>query len=120
MLGQIKSLPYFPQSYSKRICQFPFFCIKARPINRGQKQNEIERCEYKKLMKEYRKEHKRKFWEVQTKIENKYIEDYREQQKQKEIRDMQKYRTSVCKISMHTHNHLVYLYNSLKCSFYFI
>ena len=60
------------------------------------------KLDYKKTVKRLRDE----YWERQTEIENEWIEDYRERRKDKEERDLRRFRTSIVKIAMHTHNHV--------------
>ena len=60
-------------------------------------------------MKECRKEHTNAFWNVQTQAENKWIQDFRLERTKKMRDDMDRWRTSICKVSGSTKKKLEYL-----------
>ena len=49
-----------------------------------------------------RKKHLKEYWERQTQVENAYIETWQAERREKQRRDLDKWRTAVCNISMHT------------------
>ena len=53
-------------------------------------------------MKELRKKHLKEYWERQTQVENAYLDKFREDRMAKQKRDLDRWRTAICKISMHT------------------
>ena len=53
-------------------------------------------------MKVKRKQLKEDYWRMQTQIENKHFEDLRKSMKEKNRRDMDRWRTSICTISKNT------------------
>jgi hypothetical protein len=70
---------------------------------------EIEKAEYEQKMKEYRQRHKQEFWEEQSRIENKWIEEFMKTQKEKKKRDDAKLRTTIIRNSMACYNNIVKL-----------
>lgn len=60
-------------------------------------------------MKECRKEHSNLFWDVQTQAENKWLNDFRTERTKKMRDDMDRWRTSICKVSGATKKKLDYL-----------
>ena len=60
-------------------------------------------------MKDYRKKHQKEFWEEQTKVENKYIEEFMTIQKQKKIKDDALIRSRIIRNSMICYNNIVSL-----------
>jgi hypothetical protein len=87
MISKIKNLNvnYFFKNYTKKV-------IRPNPLTVDY---DIEKAEFDKNMKEYRKKHQKEFWEEQTKIENKYIEEFLETQKKKKIKDDAKERSRI-------------------------
>lgn len=53
-------------------------------------------------MKELRKKHLKEYWERQTQVENAYLEKFREERTAKQKRDLDRWRTSICNIALHT------------------
>ncbi len=53
-------------------------------------------------MKELRKKHLKEYWERQTQVENAYLEKFREERMAKQKRDLDRWRTSICNIALHT------------------
>ncbi len=53
-----------------------------------------------------RKEHIKAHWENQTQIENAYLAKWRKEKLEKQRRDLDRWRTSICNISMHTKNQM--------------
>ena len=53
-------------------------------------------------MKDLRKRHLQEYWQRQTQVENAYLERYKSERIEKQKRDMDRWRTAICKISMHT------------------
>ncbi len=64
---------------------------------------------YKQSISKLRNEYKNEYYQLNKEAENKWIEQYSKEQYEKYHRDMQKYRISVCKISMHTYKHMQFL-----------
>ena len=64
---------------------------------------------YRQAITETRKKLLVEAEEAQTKAEENWIQEYTKEQETKWIRDMDKWRTSVCKIAMHTKKHMEYL-----------
>lgn len=60
-------------------------------------------------MKESRREHKEQFWNVQTQVENKFLDDFRKERSKKMHDDMDRWRTSICRVSGATKKKLIYL-----------
>lgn len=60
-------------------------------------------------MKKCRTEHREIFWDLQTQIENKYLDDFKKERTKKMSDDMDRWRTSICKVSGHTKKQLEYL-----------
>ena len=54
-------------------------------------------------------EHNQSYWDLQTQIENKHIDDFRTERMRKERDDMHRHRTSICTISGVTKEKLNYL-----------
>ena len=50
-------------------------------------------------MKVCRKEHRENYWDVQTQVENKYLDDFRKERAKKMADDMDRWRTSICRVS---------------------
>jgi len=65
--------------------------------------------DYRKAMKKARKDLKREGAIAQIKAEEKWMKDYAAEQGEKWIRDMDKWRTSVCRIAMHTKRTIDYM-----------
>lgn len=61
-----------------------------------------EQREYNAKMKELRKKHLTEYWQRQTQVENAYLEKFKAERIEKQRRDLDKWRTAICKISMHT------------------
>jgi hypothetical protein len=61
-----------------------------------------EQIKYKAEMKELRKKHLKEYWERQTQVENAYLDKFREDRMAKQKRDLDRWRTAICNISMHT------------------
>lgn len=55
--------------------------------------------EFKEKMKVCRKEHRENYWDVQTQVENKYLDDFRKERAKKMADDMDRWRTSICRVS---------------------
>jgi hypothetical protein len=55
-------------------------------------------------MTEMRKKHKKEFWEQHTQVENAYLEKFRVESLEKQRRDLDRWRTTICNVSMHTKN----------------
>ena len=53
-------------------------------------------------MKELRKKHLKEYWERQTQVENAYLDKFREERMAKQKRDLDRWRTSICNIALHT------------------
>ena len=53
-------------------------------------------------MKKLRKDHIKEYWERQTQIENAYLEKWQGERVEKQRRDLDKWRTAICNIAMHT------------------
>jgi len=60
-------------------------------------------------MKVKRKQLKEDYWRMQTQIENKHFEDLRQSMKEKNRRDMDRWRTSICTISKNTKDRITQL-----------
>lgn len=60
-------------------------------------------------MSEMRKKHLKEYWEMQTQVENAYIEKWRLEKMAKQRRDLDRWRTAICNISMHTKNQITNL-----------
>ena len=63
---------------------------------------EEEKRVYAEKMSEMRKKHAQEFWERQTQVENAYLERFQTERAAKQRRDLDKWRTAICNISMHT------------------
>ena len=63
---------------------------------------EQERRQYAEQMTQMRKEHLKNYWERQTQVENAYLERFQGERVQKQRRDLDKWRTAICNIAMHT------------------
>jgi len=63
---------------------------------------EEEKRVYAEKMSALRKQHAREYWERQTQVENAYLERYQVERQAKQRRDLDKWRTAICNISMHT------------------
>lgn len=63
---------------------------------------EEEKRVYAEEMRKLRKQHLKDYWERQTQVENAYLEKFQTEQRAKQRRDMDKWRTAVCNIAMHT------------------
>jgi hypothetical protein len=61
-----------------------------------------EQMKYKAEMKELRKKHLREYWDRQTQVENAYLDKFREERLGKQKRDLDRWRTAICNISLHT------------------
>jgi len=68
-----------------------------------------EYADYRKSMKKARRDLRIEADIAHTKAEEKWLEEYTKDQEEKWVRDMDKWRTSVCKIAMHTKRHLDFL-----------
>ena len=53
-------------------------------------------------MKDLRKRHLQEYWQRQTQVENAYLERFKAERIEKQKRDMDRWRTAICKIAMHT------------------
>lgn len=53
-------------------------------------------------MSKMRKEHLKQYWERQTQVENAYIEKWQAERMEKQRRDLDRWRTAICNIAMHT------------------
>ncbi len=70
-----------------------------------QTKNEVflnERRVYAEKMNGLRKKHLQEYWERQTQIENAYLDKFKVERVEKQKRDMDRWRTAICNISMHT------------------
>ena len=65
-------------------------------------------------MKKYRAEARFKYWQMQTQVENKAIEDYKRDQHQKNLNDMNRWRTKIINIAYHTKKHMEFLEEKQK------
>ena len=63
---------------------------------------EEEKRVYSEKMSVQRKVHLKEYWERQTQVENTYLERYQTERIAKQRRDLDKWRTAICNISMHT------------------
>jgi hypothetical protein len=63
---------------------------------------EEEQRAYAAQMKVMRKQHMREYWERQTQVENAYLERFQQERVAKQRRDLDKWRTAVCNVAMHT------------------
>ena len=54
---------------------------------------ENERKQHRLDMKARRRQHREEYWRMQTLIENKHLEDWRQEAKAKQRQDMDKWRT---------------------------
>lgn len=70
--------------------------------------------DYRKAMKKARKDLKYEAEVAHIKAEENWMKDYTEEQNQKWIREMDKWRTSVCRIAMHTKRTIDYMQNRDK------
>ena len=70
---------------------------------------ENERKAYQKKVKEVRKQHKKDYWDMQTQVENKYLEQHKQQRITKLTDDMIRWRTQICNISWMTDKKIKYL-----------
>lgn len=53
-------------------------------------------------MKEMRKKHLQEYWQRQTQVENAYLDKFKVERHDKQRRDLDKWRTAICRIAMHT------------------
>jgi hypothetical protein len=81
-------------------------CFSYRRRTNLTEQYEIEKAEYEKKLKEYRQKHREDFWAEQSKIENKWLEEFMKTQKEKKRRDEDKLRSSIIKNSMACYNNI--------------
>lgn len=58
---------------------------------------ELEKQEHVKLEKQFRKQNIDVFWQIQGRVENKFIDDFEIQEKRKKANDEKKLRTSIVK-----------------------
>ena len=58
-------------------------------------------------MKQYRKEHLKQYWEEQTQIENAFLDKFKQERIEKQKRDLDRWRTAICNIAMHTKRKIV-------------
>lgn len=70
-----------------------------REINHG---FETERRQVKEQTKEFRKAHREEFWNTQTQAENMWLQQYREERAAKQLNDMNRWRSAVCRVAMST------------------
>lgn len=63
---------------------------------------EEERRVYAEAMSKLRKQHLQEYWERQTQVENAYLERWQVERREKQRRDMDRWRTAICNIAMHT------------------
>ncbi len=63
---------------------------------------ENDRRVYAEQMKVLRKQHLKEYWERQTQVENAYLERWQAERIEKQKRDLDRWRTSICNIAMHT------------------
>lgn len=68
-----------------------------------------EKVAYKKSITEIRKKMLADFNKMQQETENRWIQNYTNEQEQKWVRDMDKWRTSVCNIAMTTQKRIDYM-----------
>jgi hypothetical protein len=61
-----------------------------------------EQRAYEENMKELRKRHLQEYWQRQTQVENAYLDKFRQERLEKQKRDLDKWRTAICRIAMHT------------------
>jgi hypothetical protein len=78
---------------------FGYKTVVRREVNQHYLQ---EQREYKEQMKDLRKRHLQEYWQRQTQVENAYLERYKSERIEKQKRDMDRWRTAICKIAMHT------------------
>lgn len=83
--------------------------------NRLNHQYELEKGVYNKQKKETLKKHTQDFWEEQTKVENEWIQEFQRVQKEKKIRDENKYRTSFIRQSYMTYISIVNKHFNFFC-----
>lgn len=57
---------------------------------------------YQQQMSQMRKQHLAEYWERQTQVENAYLERWMAEKREKQWRDLDRWRTAICNISMHT------------------
>lgn len=96
-------------SIGRTLTQWQQFGLRIK-VKREVQYSYREDCvEFKKKMKESRKEHRERFWDVQTQAENKWLQDFRKERAKKMRDDMDRWRTSICKVSGATKKKLDYL-----------
>jgi len=61
-----------------------------------------DRIKFKQDMKEKRAEHRDAYWDLQTQVENKYLDDFRRDRKKKMLDDLDRWRTAICKSAGYT------------------
>jgi hypothetical protein len=55
-----------------------------------------------------RTKHRKEYWEHQTQVENTFLDKFLEEGLQKQRRDLDRWRTRICIVSMATKNQLVF------------
>ena len=83
---------FYMRVYRKRIVDRPY---------------EKEKVEYNRKMVEYRRKHFDDYWNTQTQIENDFLEENRQRVMAGQRKFYDDWRTSICKISLHTKKHIV-------------
>lgn len=63
---------------------------------------EEERLRYQELMTIKRKEHAKAYWDRQTQVENLYLDRFQAERREKQRRDLDRWRTAICNVAMHT------------------
>lgn len=63
---------------------------------------EEEKRVYAEELSKMRKQHLKEYWERQTQVENAYLAKYQQERREKQKRDLDRWRTAICNISMHT------------------
>lgn len=95
---------------TRRILTLPLFrpfgtVVKPNLLTQGYEQ---EMVEFKIKMKEARKEHTKKHWDLQAQIENNYIAEYEAAKKLKTINDNTRERTSIIKNAFKCYQNIVF------------
>jgi len=72
---------------------------------------ENERKQLTADMKVWRRKHREDYWQMQTQIENKFLEDHRATTKQWNRQKMDRWRTAICGISLRTKEKIAFLEN---------
>ena len=85
------------------------FGLRVRVRREPNYSYENELKSWKLKTKEYRVQHTEEYWNTQTQVENKHIEDFRVERMRKERDDMHRHRTSICTIAGATKDKLNFL-----------